>query len=290
MSELAKTFSTLKSRDEGALIAYIAAGDPDPNATPAIVEALVQGGADIIELGIPFSDPIADGPTIQAASLRALKAGTNPKKVLQIAETLKEKIKQPIVIMTYFNPIYKMGLRAFFESANASGICGVIVPDLPIEEAEEHKKLAEIYNIDTIFFITPSSSPKRIKKTLEFTSGFLYLVSVFGVTGARSNIQQVTIKLIKRALSITEGTIPLAVGFGISKPEHVQTILKNGADAVIVGSAFVKIIEDCYIYNNGNETLQALEKYSRKLKNATIKIDLESKKTYSILDKTEIRE
>ena len=271
MSELTKTFSTLKSRGEGALIAYVTAGDPSPETTPSIVETLVKGGADIIELGIPFSDPIADGPTIQAASLRALKAGITPKKVLQITEALKEKIKQPIVIMTYFNPIYKMGLRVFFESANASGICGVIVPDLPIEEAGEYKKLAEMYNIDTIFFITPSSSSERIKKTLDFTSGFLYLVSVFGVTGARNDIQQITIKLIKETLPITNGTIPLAVGFGISKPEHVQTVLKSGADAAIVGSGFVKIIEDYYNYNNEKRILQALEEYSRKLKKATTK-------------------
>ncbi|NVM53494.1 MAG: tryptophan synthase subunit alpha [Candidatus Helarchaeota archaeon] len=269
MREIAKTFSALNERGEGALIAYVAAGDPTPSHTPSIVESLIKGGADIIELGIPFSDPIADGPTIQAASVRALKAGITPKKVFKIAEEIREKYKQPLVTMTYYNSIFRMGLENFFESASSSEISGVIVPDLPIEEADEYKKLADSYEIDTIFFIAPSTSPERMKKTLEYTSGFLYLVSVFGVTGARTKVQELTINLIKVAHAITNGKVPLAVGFGISEPDHVRTILKNGADAAIVGSAFVKIIEKNH--EEKDLMLKTLEEYTNKLKKATIK-------------------
>ena len=141
--------------------------------------------------------------------------------------------------------------------------------DLPIEEAEEYKKIADTYEIDTIFFAAPESSPERIRKTLEFTSGFLYLVSIFGVTGARTKIQDLTIQLIKNALSVTRGKVPLAVGFGISEPDHVKTILDSGADAAIVGSAIVKIIEKNQ--NNGTKLLRELEEYCRKLKTSTIK-------------------
>lgn len=267
MREIEKTFSTLNARGEGGLIAYVAAGDPSPSTTPRIVKALTEGGADIIELGIPFSDPIADGPTIQAASLRALKAGITPKKVLKIAEEIKETVKQPLVTMTYYNSIFKMGIKNFFESARSSGISGVIVPDLPIDEAEDYKKIANDHDIDTIFFAAPSTSPERVKKTLKYTSGFLYLVSVFGVTGARKKVQDLTINLIKNTHAITNGIIPLAVGFGISKPNHVKTILQHGADAAIVGSAIVKIIEKKH--DKEDEMLADLTKYVARLKQAT---------------------
>lgn len=267
MSEIAKTFSKLKAQGEGALIAYVTAGDPAPSYTPRIVEALIKGGADIIELGIPFSDPIADGPTIQAASVRALQAGTTPKHVFKIAEEIKEKYKQPLVTMTYYNSIFRMGVQKFIESARTSGISGIIVPDLPIEEAVEYKKIAETYEIDTIFFTAPSTSPERLRETIKFTSGFLYLISVFGVTGARSTIQDHTLKLIENTRVITNGTIPLAVGFGISEPQHVSAVLRNGADAAIVGSGFVKIIAQ--LLNNEDKMLKMLEDYTHQLKKAT---------------------
>jgi len=244
MKEIAKTFMELKRKSEGGLIAYITAGDPEPSLTPKILEALIAGGADIIELGIPFSDPIADGPTIQSATLRALRAGITPRKVLQIVEDVKSRLKVPIVILSYYNPIFKMGLKRFFESASSCGVDGVIIPDLPVEEASDYKRTAETYGIDTIFLASPSTSNERLKRILEFTSGFLYLVSLFGVTGAREEIQEVTIKLLQRTVKITSSVgVPLAVGFGISKPDHVRVIMRNGADAAIVGSGFVKIIE-----------------------------------------------
>ena len=250
------------------MIAYVTAGDPEPSYTPRIVEALVDGGADIIELGIPFSDPIADGPTIQAATVRALKAGTTPRKVLKISEETKEEKSVPIVILTYYNPIFRMGLECFFETAKACGVDGVIVPDLPIEEAGEYKRSAETYEIDTIFLAAPSTSTQRLKRIVEYASGFLYLVPVFGVTGAREKVKDLTIRLVRKTLPITYERVPMAVGFGISKPEHVKVITQNGADAVIVGSGFVRIIENNQAREE--EMLEELKEYASRLKAATM--------------------
>jgi tryptophan synthase alpha chain len=275
MNRIAKTFSKLKAQKDGALIAYITGGDPNPSHTPMIAEALIKGGADIIELGIPFSDPIADGPTIQEATVRALKAGTTPKQVLEISEEIRKETETPIVILTYYNPIYRMGLKKFFESAKASGIDGIIVPDLPIEEAGEYKKFAQAYEIDTIFIAAPSTSTERLEKILKHTSGFLYLVSIYGVTGARKKIQDLTIEMIRKTLQTTNGRIPLAVGFGISKPDHVETIIRQGADAPIVGSGFVKIVDRTR--NKEEEMLRELSNYANQLKRATIKVNLQSR-------------
>lgn len=267
MREIKKTFQNLKERSEGSLIAYITAGDPKPKHTPKIVEALIKGGADIVELGIPFSDPIADGPTIQAAIVRALKAGTTPKMTLEMAQEIGEKHNVPIVLLTYYNPIFRMGLKNFFSSAKTCHVDGVIVPDLPIEEASEYKKVSESYEIDTIFFATPDTSIERLQKIIDYSSGFLYLVSIFGVTGAREKVQDLTIQQIKKFLPYTKGRIPLAVGFGISKPEHVKTVIGSGADGAIVGSAFVDIVQK----NQGNipKIFKEIEGYAHKLKEAT---------------------
>ncbi|MFB0562385.1 MAG: tryptophan synthase subunit alpha [Candidatus Lokiarchaeia archaeon] len=269
MREIEKTFSELRTRGEGGLIGYVTAGYPEPEDTPIIVDTLIKGGADVIELGIPFSDPIADGPTIQTATTKALKAGTTPKKVLEIAEEIKQKNKTPLLILTYYNPIYRMGIKNFFETAKTSGISGVIVPDLPPEEAGEYKKNAENHEVDTIFLAAPSTPTERLRKIVESTSGFLYLVSVYGVTGARRKIQDQTIELVKKTLLITQGKIPLAVGFGISKPEHVKTITQSGADAAIVGSKIIKIIEKKH--ENEEEMLKTLKEYTNQLKRATVK-------------------
>jgi len=269
LREISQTFLRLKERNEGALIAYVTAGDPEPFLTLNIVEALVSGGADIIELGIPFSDPIADGPTIQAATLRALRSGTTPKEVLQLAGEIKTKLDVPLVILTYYNPIFKMGLKNFFETASSCGVSGVIVPDLPVEEASEYKETAEDYEIDTIFLASPSTSNERLRKILKFTSGFLYLVSLFGVTGTREKIQNLTIRTVRRTAQMTSAEgVPLAVGFGISKPEHVRVLMENGADAAIVGSGFVKIIEKRYRDLEG--MLNEIRMYASKLKEATL--------------------
>lgn len=269
MREIERTFTKLRTQNEGGLIAYVTAGYPEPALTPQIVDTLAEGGADIIELGIPFSDPIADGPTIQTATTKALEAGTTPRIVFRLTEEIKERNKQPVVILTYYNPIFRMGTKNFFEYAKASGVDGVIVPDLPIEEAGEYKKIAENYEIDTIFLAAPSTSKERLRKIVEKTSGFLYLVSVYGVTGARENIQDYTITLIKKTLQITKEKIPLAVGFGISKPEHVKTIIQNGAEAAIVGSELIKLVEKKY--GDEEEMLEKLKEYTNQLKKATIK-------------------
>jgi len=269
MREIERAFRSLNGRGEGALIAYVTGGDPRPEYTPGIVEALVHGGADIIELGIPFSDPIADGPTIQAATVRALEAGTTPRTVLEIVKEVKREHRVPMVILTYYNLIFRMGLENFFKLAGDCGVDGVIVPDLPIEEAADYKRLAEAHETDTIFLAAPSTSTERLRKIVDYTSGFLYLVSVFGVTGARERVEDPTIRLIKRTLPATTGRIPLAVGFGISKPEHVRTVVLNGADGAIVGSRFVEIVEKNR--KNRRKMLKEIEGCAHELKKATLR-------------------
>jgi len=267
MSGIKEAFQNLKKRDEGALIAYVTAGDPKPEHTPKMVDALIEGGADIVELGIPFSDPIADGPIIQAAIVRALNAGTTPKMVLEITKKIKEKHNVPVVLLTYYNPIFRMGLKSFFSLAKACHVDGLVVPDLPVEEAEEYKKVSKAYGVDTIFLATPSTSIERLKKIVDYTSGFLYLISVFGVTGTREKVQDLTIRQIKKCLPYTKKRVPLAVGFGISKPEHVNAVIRSGADGAIVGSAFVDIVQKNQ--KNIPKMLKEIKEYTRKLKEAT---------------------
>ena len=269
MTDLIRAFQRLKEQGEGALIGYVTAGDPHPELTPRIAEALVKGGVDIVELGVPFSDPIADGPTIQAASVRALQAGTTPKMVLSIAGEIKRKEGVPVVLLTYFNPVFHMGVEKFFRLAKSFGVDGVVVPDLPVEEAEDYREAAESCGVDTIFLAAPSTSNERLGKIVACTSGFLYVVSHFGVTGARETVEDSTVQLIKRVLAFTKGRVPLAVGFGVSKPEHAKRIIEAGADGVIVGSAFVNIIQKRQ--KNVDEMLEELEGAARKLKKATRK-------------------
>jgi tryptophan synthase alpha chain len=267
MTAITETFQKLKSRREAALIGYVTAGDPKPQYTPKIAEALIKGGVDILELGLPFSDPIADGPTIQAASVRALNAGTTPRKVLEMARKIRQAHDVPVVVMTYYNPVFRMGLNSFFSLAKDCRVDGLIVPDLPVEEAGDYKQAACACGVDTIFLAAPSTSTQRLCNIIKCTSGFLYLVSHFGVTGAKSTVEESTIQLIKHVLPYTREHVPLAVGFGVSKPEHAYCIIKAGADGVIVGSAFVNIIAK----NQGNtkKMLEELEEIAHKLKMAT---------------------
>lgn len=267
MSDIEKVFQKLKAQGDGALIGYVTGGDPEPRFTPVIAEALVKGGVDILEVGIPFSDPIADGPTIQAASVRALEAGTVPKMVLGMAGEIKRKYGVPVVILTYFNPVFRMGLENFFRLASNCGVDGVVVPDLPVEEADDYCKAAGACGVDTIFLAAPSTSMERLRKIVGCTSGFLYLVSHFGVTGARESLEDSTVQLIKRVLPYTAGRVPLAVGFGVSKPEHVKCIIQSGADGVIVGSAFVKIVNRHQ--ENASRMLEEIEKAACELKEAS---------------------
>jgi len=239
-----ETFKELRKRGEGVLIAYITGGDPAPKYTPKLAEALSKGGADILEIGIPFSDPIADGPVIQAADYRALNAGTTPPIIFDLVKETKKKVNMPIVLLTYYNILFKMGIKNFLEEAERHDVDGLVIPDLPIEEAEEYRAITEKQGIDTIFLATPATSIGRLNDILVFTSGFLYLVSVFGVTGTRNQLARLTTQTIKKFHPHTAQTIPLAVGFGLSKPEHVTSVIDCGAEGAIVGSAFVKIVEN----------------------------------------------
>jgi tryptophan synthase alpha chain len=261
---IAEAFEKAKARGNGALIGYIMAGDPTPELTPKIADALIKGGVDILELGLPFSDPIADGPTIQAAGLRALNAGTTPLNVLEIAKQIKSQHDVPIVVMTYFNPVFRIGVDKFLGLAKEYLVDGFIVPDLPVEEAAEYKKTAKKCGLDTIFLAAPSTTNQRLTKIVDSSSGFLYLVSHYGVTGAKATVEESTVKLIKRIQPFTAGKIPLAVGFGISQPEHVERVIAAGADAAIVGSAFINIIQ-----NNSATVLKELQTTAKALKTAT---------------------
>jgi len=268
MNAIRNVFANLKILGNGALIGYITAGDPDPEFTPKIAEALVKGGVDILELGLPFSDPIADGPTIQEASLRALNARTTPQVVLELAKQVRQNHDVPVVIMTYFNPVFRMGLEKFFGAAKDCKVDGVIVPDLPFEEADQYRTSVAEFGLDTIFLAAPSTTDDRLHRIVVCSSGFLYLVSHFGVTGAKSTVESSTIQLVKRVRTFTQGRVSLAVGFGVSKPEHVKSILSAGADGVIVGSAFVNIISRNLLYRK--KMLAGIESTARVLKQATL--------------------
>ncbi len=220
------------------LIVYICSGDPTPEATPDLVKRLAEAGADIIELGLPHSDPIADGPTIQAAAQRAIASGMNTDVYFDVASQADADI--PKVFMGYYNMIYARGEERFARDCAGSGISGMIVPDLPPEEAGPLKQTCEKYGVDLIYLAAPNTPPERLKMIQEETSGFLYLVARTGVTGARSDILEDTRNLIAR---VPKGaSIPRAVGFGISTPEQAAEVIRAGADAAIVGSACVDLI------------------------------------------------
>jgi tryptophan synthase alpha chain len=268
MRAIEKRFDILGRKGEGGLVSYVMAGDPKIETTVKIADALIEGGTDILELGIPFSDPVADGPTIQSAGLRALKNRTTPSRVLNAARKIKTRHNTPIVILTYYNLIFRMGVHNFFQKAKMNLIDGVIVPDLPVEEAEDYKKIAEGNKIDTIFLASPSTSIERLRTIINQTSGFLYLVSLYGITGARQNLPDASVNLIRKFSRHTSKKIPLCVGFGISQPDHVSTAIKNGADGVIVGSMFVNLIKKGV--TNEIRMLNTIKTFASKLKKATI--------------------
>jgi tryptophan synthase alpha chain len=241
MGLISETLERLADGNEGALVAYVTGGDPTVDLTRKIALALADGGADIIEIGIPFSDPIADGPTIQAAANRALRAKTSPAEILSLVGEVKRKRTVPIVLLTYYNPVYRMGLENFFESAARFGVDGVIAPDLPIEESSEYRRVADVYNVDTIFLAAPSTSDGRLRQIALKSSGFLYLASLYGVTGTRRYLDKNLPRLVKRTRRLAD-RLPVCVGFGISTPNHVATVLRAGANGAIVGSALVEIV------------------------------------------------
>ena len=262
-------FRELQTHGEGALVAYLTGGDPDPEAFLANSTALIEGGADIVEVGIPFSDPIADGPVIQASSMRALSQGATPKGILGLIRELSSQSPVPLVVLSYYNPILAMGLNRFLRKARESGVDGIVVPDLPVEESDEFRNLALKHNIDNIYLAAPNTSKLRLRTILDRTRGFLYLVSLYGVTGPRDTLSPHALEAVSSVKSLAKGKIPISAGFGISRPEHVSAIIKSGADGAIVGSALVNIVSQ-YI-ETPDEAANYLRDAITKLKAATKK-------------------
>ena len=240
MSRISKLFKELEKKREKALITYITAGDPDLAVTGKLVQTLVESGADMIELGVPFSDPMADGPTIQAASQRALKNEFSLKSILELVEKVRRYSQIPIILFGYYNPFYQFGLKNLCEAAKAAGVDGFLTVDLPPEEAAEFRDESSRCGLDMIFLLAPTSTENRMKLVASNGSGFIYYVSVTGVTGARDSLAK---EMKKYILDIRKHTkLPVGIGFGISKPEHVREVSAY-SDAVIVGSAIIKQIE-----------------------------------------------
>lgn len=239
-SRIARRFEQLRSTGELGLVAYITAGDPSLDASERIVLALAEAGADVIELGVPFSDPLADGPTIQRASERALRSGTTLGGVLELVRKLRAKTDVPLVLFSYFNPLLQMGLEKFADAAAQAGADGVLATDLTPEEAADYLRILRARGLDTVFLAAPTSTDERLKRIAEVSRGFLYLISRTGVTGAQDQLADELPALLRRVRAAT--SLPVAVGFGISLPGHVS-ILGGLADAAVVGSALVAEIE-----------------------------------------------
>lgn len=259
MSRIEEKFRELGARGEKALIAFITAGDPDLAVTEECIMALEKGGADIIELGVPFSDPMADGPTIQKSSERALAAGTSLPKILAMVKSARTQTSIPIVLMGYFNPVFRYGAARFLVDAAASGVDGVLLVDLPPEEAKDFKKLAVAADLDVISLLTPTSDLQRIEKVTGIGSGFIYYVSVTGVTGARAAVSETISGKVAEIRK--RSSIPVAVGFGISNPAQAAQVA-GFADGVVVGSAIVKLFEQF----TGEELKQKISRFVSDLK------------------------
>ncbi|WP_132059843.1 tryptophan synthase subunit alpha [Halorussus amylolyticus] len=257
-SEIEQAFA-----DGPALVSYVAAGDPDTESTKEYVRALVRGGSDIVELGLPFSEPIAEGPTIQAAIRRALDAGMTPQAYLDLVAELD--VDAPLVCMTYFNLIYQYGsergVEPFVAAAADAGLSGLIVPDLPVDESDPLKDACEAHGLDLIFMVAPTTTDDRLDRMLTRASGFVYVQGRLGTTGARSDVSSETHVSLGR---LAETGLPKAVGFGISEREHAREIVAGGADGVIVGSAFVDIIAE------GEDVADRLEAKARELKDGAM--------------------
>lgn len=242
MSRIKEKFRELDAKNQKALIAYVMVGFPNENATLSTIKGLIKGGVDIIELGFPFSDPLADGPVIQNASSVSLEKGTKISKFFSLVKRIRKETDIPLVLMTYTNILYHMGYQKFISEAQKVGIDGFILPDMSIEESKEYLNATK-GKADTIFLVSPNTNTARIEKIAKASSGFLYLVAVYGTTGIKTGIQDYTLQAIKKVKKQTKGKIPLGIGFGVSTPEDVRKYIKSGADAVIVGSAFLKLIE-----------------------------------------------
>jgi tryptophan synthase alpha chain len=257
-TRIAKRFAKLRASGELGIVAYITAGDPSLDATLKFVLALGEAGADVIELGIPFSDPLADGPTIQRASERALRVGTTLAGVLDLVRRIRQSSLSgndvPLILFGYYNPIFQMGVEKFAAAARAAGADGVLVTDLTPEESVEYRRILAAHHLDTVFLGAPTSTDERLARIAAVTSGFLYLISRTGVTGAKDSLPDDLPALLRRARAVTN--LPIAVGFGISLPGHVS-LLGGLADAAVVGSALVSEIENAKSIDDASAALAA---------------------------------
>jgi tryptophan synthase alpha chain len=260
---IADTFNRLRADGRPGLVTFTTAGDPDLPRSAAILEAIDRAGADVIEVGVPFSDPLADGPVIQRATERALAAGSTLQATLALVEGIRPRVAAPIVIFSYANPLLRMGVDRFAKRAAAAGVDGVLAVDLPIEEAGGFRETLAASGLDTIFLLSPTTTDERIRKAAELGSGFLYGISRLGVTGARDRVASGAAALVKRIRAHT--SLPIALGFGISRPEHVAEVTAY-ADAAIVGSALVALVAE---HGRSADLPARVERYVRWLKSAS---------------------
>ena len=240
LSPIAARFASLREQGRMALMPFLMAGDPDLSTTADVLLSLQDNGADMVELGLPYSDPLADGPVIQASAYRALEAGTTPGRVLEMLASLKGKLTIPVILFTYSNPLLNRGPEAFFAEAAAAGAAGLVIPDLPLEEAERLSPLAQAAGLDLVLLVAPTTPAERMARIAAASRGFTYLVSVTGVTGERTSLEGRVSSLVSDLKACCP--IPVAVGFGISGPDQVTQVKSWGADGAIVGSALVKRI------------------------------------------------
>lgn len=262
MNSVADCFKSLQANAQCALIPFITAGDPDLETTAKALKVLAQNGADIIELGVPYSDPLADGPTIQAAATRALKQNVRLEDVLQVVKTVRQELDTPIVLFTYYNPIFYRGIQSFLTKVKQAGVQGLVVPDLPLEEASILLDPAKDMGIEVTLLVAPTSPLERIKAIASQSQGFIYLVSVTGVTGMRSQVASGVEELLSELHRSTNK--PVGVGFGISSSEQAKQVKDWGADAVIVGSAFVQRLAQ----GTPEEGLEAIAQFCQTLRRA----------------------
>lgn len=258
-------FKGVNEKSEGAFIPFVVAGDPDLETSLLIVKEMVNAGADALEIGFPFSDPVADGPTIQAADIRALKSGMTTSKGFEFIRLVREFTDIPIGLLVYYNLIYKRGVDQFYSEAKKNGVNGILIADLPPEEASPAIEASKKHSIDQIFMVAQTTSNQRLSHISQMAEGFIYVVAVKGVTGARSTLEEDTVDLIHRVRKHTD--LPICVGFGISQPDHIEKVLKAGSDGAIVASVLVELI-DRY-HDNRELMLKEMGRQCKALKNAS---------------------
>jgi tryptophan synthase alpha chain len=265
MRRIASAFESLAGSGSGAYVPYLCAGDPDAGFTLELADRLCAAGADVIELGLPFSDPVADGPVIQEAMGRSLSGGFKVENIFKVISSLRSSgVKQPIVVMTYYNPVHKLGSSRFCDQLASSGGDGILVVDLPIEESADLEASAEKNSLDIIRLVTPTTDDDRLRSVLAKASGFVYIVSVAGVTGAREGFDDAVTGLVKRVSGLSK--LPTVIGFGISNPEHVKRALATGASGIVEGSALISSYSG--MLDERERALGAAERHAKAMKDA----------------------